>query len=522
MAIMIVRQLGFTRYHVNGMTPNRRRMAVLAMIALVVAIGAAIVMSQNGRRSPPPELPVIATSIDPEEMDPAIARLIEEGIAQVRNEPGNADARARLAMSFCANGMYEPALALFEQVISMESRTSQRAVWWFLAAYTQGERGEIDAALRSIDESISINPTHAPLHWQRGFWLLDMDRLDEAETAFVEAARLAPDDVAARVGMARVRLQRGEPESAAEILERLLADAGRGQDRTSLPNEMYIRQLLAIARRDLDDVDDAAGGASRNTGMTTAWPNPWLNDLASLQTGYRAKLQEARSWVDAGQPGTALSVLEPLLRERPDDVRALNYYASALAAMGRREAALAALEKALQIQPDLSLTYMTLSRIYERDDPAKCLSYAEMAVQYNALSGYMYKQLGRALALNDRTEESAAALTKAVRLGAHDWDTRLLLGRMLNQSGRPVEAERVLRIAAKSAPDSASIFAALARATAEQGRLDEARQWLDRAQQLNPNEVSIPYVAARLQQLQADQSISPRPPAHGPAPATSP
>ncbi|HEX9932473.1 MAG TPA: tetratricopeptide repeat protein, partial [Allosphingosinicella sp.] len=67
----------------------------------------------------------------------------------------------------------------------------------------------------------AAEPDNSDAHLQLGLALLALGRLDEAEAAFGETLRLAPDYSDARLGLARVAQRRGDRRAALAALEPL-------------------------------------------------------------------------------------------------------------------------------------------------------------------------------------------------------------------------------------------------------------------------------------------------------------
>jgi YaiO family outer membrane protein len=68
---------------------------------------------------------------------------------------------------------------------------------------------------------VAAEPENSDAHLQLGLALLALGRLDEAEGAFQETLRLAPDYADARIGLARVAQRRGDRRAALAALEPL-------------------------------------------------------------------------------------------------------------------------------------------------------------------------------------------------------------------------------------------------------------------------------------------------------------
>jgi predicted Zn-dependent protease len=74
-------------------------------------------------------------------------------------------------------------------------------------------------------------------------------------------------------------------------------------------------------------------------GVSSKWDwtleDAWLDNVLRLRTGYRARFERAMSFINAGVPGRAVSALEELRIDYPDDVPAALGLCAAHEAMGQ-------------------------------------------------------------------------------------------------------------------------------------------------------------------------------------------
>lgn len=72
------------------------------------------------------------------------------------------------------------------------------------------QSGDLEKALDRFGEALEIAPGHANLHNDRGAVLARLERWEEAEQAFLEASRLAPEDPTSVQNLARLYHRTGE------------------------------------------------------------------------------------------------------------------------------------------------------------------------------------------------------------------------------------------------------------------------------------------------------------------------
>lgn len=181
-----------------------------------------------------------------------------------------------------------------------------------------GEAGRADRALTAFDEAVRLRPGYAAAHFHRGIALVELGRLAEALDAFAEANRRDPAHVQAMFDRGNVFLKLRQPENAVEAY----AQAVRIEPR-------YVNALV-------------------NKGVT-------LSDL--------------------GRPAEALADLDEAVRlhavnEAAGGTDAIGYAhaarGAALIKLGRYEEAVAAIDTAISIGPDLAHNYHNKAYALER------------------------------------------------------------------------------------------------------------------------------------------------------------
>lgn len=472
---------------------------MLTSVVIVAAAGAGVWWLRG--RAPivaEPPAPFAEVSLDPQ-----ILSQINLALKDVRTSPTNAGVRAKLAMVYHANGLTDLAVQTYRQAIDLDPRAAKT---WYHLARLLADRGELDEALTCMNRSIILDETHAPSHWRRGFWLLDVNRVDEAQESFRAAASLDAQDAAAQAGMARVSVMRGEFEAAATILQQLL------RRNPPPPNAAYVRQLLGMAYRQLGRLNGAQSALASANGAGVTWLDSWAAELQPFRVGYAATLELAASLIAAGRAPEAVKLLTDVLHSRPDDLTALNTLAQAHVACGQLDQAIDVLRQSLAHSPNHAPTLINLSLAFEnKQQMDQALANAQAAVNAQPALGSAHLQLGRLLVLSNNLPAASSELTTAVRLGVSDPQVRIMLGSVLLEQKQWNEAARVLEQVLTAAPDNASGYVVLARAKMESGAIEQAKSLLDRARQIDSNEQTLPEAQNRLAQLQRGPGPQPLP-----------
>ncbi|HSN14650.1 MAG TPA: tetratricopeptide repeat protein, partial [Anaeromyxobacteraceae bacterium] len=89
----------------------------------------------------------------------------------------------------------------------------------------QENRGDVDGAITERRRAVDVSPETGELHLDLGVTLLGAGQAAAAESAFVDAARLLPDDAGAQQFLANTALQVGDSAVARRALERFVVVA---------------------------------------------------------------------------------------------------------------------------------------------------------------------------------------------------------------------------------------------------------------------------------------------------------
>lgn len=125
-----------------------------------------------------------------------------------RRQPPFPDSRAALVECYRALGRTESADSLQARI----DEDTTREKWHQLRAQglQQSADGQLEAALASFDAALEIADKNANLHNDRGAVLARLQRWDEAEREFLEAARIDPQDPTFQENLARLYYRTGD------------------------------------------------------------------------------------------------------------------------------------------------------------------------------------------------------------------------------------------------------------------------------------------------------------------------
>lgn len=440
-----------------------------------------IVMALCGVASAQPTVDDIPVPARLEAANELVENVISEALAAARAAPTDADALYQLGRAYHANGYKEEAEACY--LLANELGIDD-AVLWHLVAHVRQDLGDYDGGLEAADRSIEHDPTNAYIHWRRGDWLQDLGDLDGAEAAYKMALMRQADHEAALMGLVRVYLARREPDIAIGLIESASLLEGL--------NGLYGHMLLASAYRQQGRMEEAAAETARGRGARVAFPDPRVNDLHELSTGYVNEMNRILAQMRKGEHQDVLERTSELRRHFPNDALILEYRASTLWTLGRRQDAAQTWQQAMRVDPGNHHPHLSFARtISSGSQPNSqvfnlAMQHAVRATQLNPNDAESHELVGTLHGFAGRTDAAIAGLELAVEADPKRVSALGKLGELYLRQQRYQDAFDVVQRAVRVSPDSGLMHVLLAASAVEVGQNDVASEALDDAERLMP------------------------------------
>jgi Flp pilus assembly protein TadD len=436
-----------------------------------------------------------------------------------------------------ANAISENQLARAEQLLNSVLATSRNdADALNLLGVVRAKQNRVSDAERLLRRALSSSPSHVGAHINLAELLISHDRSEEAMSILLSAYKLVPSRPEINLNLARLYGAKRNYAQAYEHL-RLVPPEAFNDDYFLL----MVRSLAALKRmQELSELarqfqQSNSDNAEARAEFATLLVKAGLHDdaLTILNTGRRTSASFPILYalgiasLAAKQYDKAEQALTSALTLQPDDVATLRALAQVARITGNFEKALSHLIRARRIAPDSSAVlydfgattlqmglvldalpvFEQLHRDYPQE-PAYLYALAaaywtkgEVAAATRLMNSYVNLQpdvasgwylLGAALLRQDRTSEAQTALQRSLSLKA-DPDTEYLLGVSLEKAANHIAAIERFRNVIKSRPDHAAAHAALGTAYREAENYAEARVELERAVELDANDLRANY-----------------------------
>ncbi len=196
------------------------RPLVWVLVAAVVAGAAYAAVTSRARSQAAARLPGLPTLTG---RPAALVQHISSADATARRSPRDPAVVGALGMAYHADLFYQEALTAYDVAADLDPANWR---WGYYSALVHLERGDAAAASDGLRAVVEAQPDFGLAWWRLGESAFKQTKYDEAEMAYTRAASLRPSarDEAefvalARVGQARIALNRGNAAAAVGILE---------------------------------------------------------------------------------------------------------------------------------------------------------------------------------------------------------------------------------------------------------------------------------------------------------------
>jgi len=318
----------------------------------------------------------------------------------VHLDPYMAEAYRELGWVLDQLGYGVQAITVYQKALDLAPQHADTWYWMGTAAYFEGQTLESASAFR---KAIELEPTMADAYLGLGWALYEQGELDQAQLNFEKTLDMDPGLYDAFLGLGAVYDDRGLLE------EQILVYKSAAQSEGA-PPEAFL--YLGLAYNQVYDYELAADAFEKNLFLQ---PD---NDIARVYL--------VQSYLDIGKLDQALSLIEKMLTQNPQDLAGLSLSASVHLAMNQADAARQQVVTALALQPETDLDYaLLLNALLKGGWYAEAEVEARKAFENAFDRGGFALYLADALAEQGKYTEALAACDEAAKLGVRESRVRL-------------------------------------------------------------------------------------------------
>jgi tetratricopeptide (TPR) repeat protein len=387
-----------------------------------------------------PPVPVIPIDGLDADVRNAIVKARDEAVGQ----PKSAQASGNLGMVLEAHTLYQPAVPVYQRAVRLDPRDF---AWRYYLALCLEKTGQLDEALASISEGLRIRPDYAPAILKRAELLLKLGRFPESAAALEPFLAKNPGSPMALYFMARVKFAQ-QDFAAADDLYRRATEAsptfgsawfGLGETSKRLGRAAETEKDYQLADTHKDHYPPSA--------------DDLYLEMTKLATGIENRLAEAKRLMNKQEYDRSSRIYKEVLKQYPDNLDCLvnllyiaqypnqatpeevedlyqraraaspqlaevyMYHGTALAAQGKYDAAVAELDKAIQLKPNNAETHAWLADVRERQHrPADAIEQYRIAIAQQPDFRVARLELAKNLLYSGRSREAIPVLLPALKV----------------------------------------------------------------------------------------------------------
>ncbi|HXJ91968.1 MAG TPA: tetratricopeptide repeat protein [Terriglobia bacterium] len=403
------------------------------------------ISTAGGQRQRIPTLPELTISDLPAE----VRDQVREAYDSARKNPRDAPASGNLGMLLDLYHRPDEAAVCYQRAHQLDVSSFQ---WLYYLGSLQAGQGRHVEAARTLRAALRLRPEYLPARLKLAESLFSSGDFNASRQVYAGIVAEYPNAAEAYYGLGRIALAHGEVAAAAQSFSKaceLFAPYGAAHyqlaqiDRKLGKTEEYEKQLALYAK---------------NRTLVPPIQDPLRENLRSLDR-------------------SAASLLERGIQ---------------LEQAGRLEDAIAAEEKAVQLNPELMQAHVNLIILYgQSGDFQKAEEHYQTALKLNP-DKYpdAYYNYGVLLVKEGKLDEAQAAFASALKTNPVYADAHNDLGYILERQGKLEEAASEYRKAAEERPDFRKAHFNLARLLVNQQRYSEAIEQLQ--QTLTPVDADTP------------------------------
>lgn len=381
---------------------------------------------------------------------PEVRVQVQQAYDLARAHPRDAEASGRLGMLLDLYNRPDDASTCYHRAHQLDPGSFK---WMYYLGSLQARLGKHTEAVRTLRAALSLQPDYLPARLKLAESLFDAGDIGASDELYSTIVRDQPGAADAYFGLGRISLSRGRTAEARSDFRKACE---------LFPTYGAAHYELAQVDRKLGKVDESQHEISLYLQHRTLVP--------PVEDPLRDELRQ-------------LDEAAPSLLERGIELQQA----------GRTQDAIAAHERALQLDPKLVRAHINLITLYgETGDFQKAEEHYQAAVKLNPHQfPDAYYDHGVLLMKEGKLADAEAAFRKALEINPNYADAHNNLGFLLERQGKIADAVEQYRAAAEEEPDFRRAHFNLGRILVAQGHyqqgIEELRQTLTSTDENTPS-----------------------------------
>jgi tetratricopeptide (TPR) repeat protein len=393
----------------------RRFRACVTLVVVWASLGGVCAQTkvENANLLLPPKatlVPVHLPDLDTLESDVREQlKSLQESLAATMKDPGSTEAKLSEAYGvmgemYQAYSLTAPARECYMNASRLASKDFR---WVYLLAKLDQQDGRVDEAIRRYRIAALLRPEYVAVPVNLGNIYLELNRLQDAETSFVAALKIAANTAAAYYGLGQVALSRRKYAEAIDYFEKAL---------TRAPEANRIHYSLAMAYRGVGDAEKAKAHLAQQGAVGIRVADPLVDSLQDLIHGERVHLIRGRQALEAKRYGEAAGEFRKAIAAKPDSVTAHVNLGAALTQTGDLKGAAEQFEETLRIDSkNINAHYNLAVLLANENKHPEAIAHLQSVSSINPNDLSARFLLAQQLLKSKRLEEALAEFTRIVQ-----------------------------------------------------------------------------------------------------------
>ena len=361
--------------------------------------------------------------------------IIRDAEKHARETP-SLDAVAQLGRLYHANGSRAEAEACW---LLMRQEDPAEGRWPHYLAQLHRIVSDQVAVMNYLRETVDRAPDYVAAWLQMAEIDLKNGNFDQAAASYEQRLQHLPTDPYARMGLARIAMQRSEEREARRLLEGITSDT---------PEFSAAHNLLAQLLTDAGEEDAARRHRwlGHEAGRFDDAPDPWTRELN--EHCFDPDLLRVLGMRDYqnGRVEDSFVLFERAVESDPNDPIGHELVGDLLLELEKFEAARESLEQSLVLraargEPAPISTYLNLGDLYLKiGEPERSVGELQTGLDQYPRAFELHNSMGVSLQILGRTRQAIDAFRMALELNPHDADTNCNLANVLFDLGEEAAA----------------------------------------------------------------------------------
>jgi protein O-GlcNAc transferase len=287
-------------------------------------------------------------------------KALQKGQVNKKNPSGPPQAQLNSLIALYSQGQTQEALTASEALIK---DYPNEPLLYNISGACYKALGQLDAAVKSYEQALSIKPDYVEAHYNLGVTLNDIGQMKAAAKSYEQVLSIKPDYADAHYNLGVTLQELGQMEAAVKSYEQALAikpdyaeahnNLGNTLKELAQPEAAVksYEQALSI-KPDYAEAHSNLGNTLKELGQIYAAVKSFEQALAIKPDYVEAHYNLGITFNDLGQLDAAVKSFEQALAIKPDYAEAHNNLGNTLKELGQLDAAVKSFEQALAIKPD--------------------------------------------------------------------------------------------------------------------------------------------------------------------------